>query len=74
MISERGGFEVKVLLVYPESPDPYWSFKYAHAFESKRSAFPPLGLLTDSAMLPENWETLAMTGYHLRKLTEDYCR
>ncbi len=47
---------MKVLFVYPEFPDTYWSFSYALAFEGKKSAFPPLGLLTVSAMLPKNWE------------------
>ena len=47
---------MKVLLVYPEFPDTYWSFRHALKFEGKRSAFPPLGLLTVSAMLPEKWE------------------
>ena len=47
---------MKVLLVYPEFPDTYWSFRHALKFEGKRSAFPPLGLLTVSAMLPEAWE------------------
>ena len=47
---------MKVLLVYPEFPDTYWSFRHALTFEGKRSAFPPLGLLTVSAMLPEHWE------------------
>ncbi len=44
---------MKVLLIYPEFPETYWSFKHALAFEGKRSAFPPLGLLTISAMLPQ---------------------
>src|SRR3954447_8920678 len=47
---------MKVLLLYPEFPDTYWSFRHALIFEGKRSAFPPLGLLTVSAMLPESWE------------------
>ena len=47
---------MKILLVYPLFPDTYWSFKHALAFEGKRAAFPPLGLLTVSAMLPANWE------------------
>src|SRR5262249_24124555 len=45
-----------VLLVYPEFPDTYWSFRHALAFGKKRSAFPPLGLLTISAMLPRAWK------------------
>ena len=40
---------MKVLLVYPEFPDTFWSFKHALPFQGKRSAFPPLGLLTISA-------------------------
>ncbi len=47
---------MKVLFVYPEFPVTYWSFKHALVIEGKRSAFPPLGLLTISAMLPANWE------------------
>jgi radical SAM superfamily enzyme YgiQ (UPF0313 family) len=47
---------VKVLLVNPEFPDTYWSFRHALPFEGKRCAFPPLGLLTVSALLPESWE------------------
>ncbi|MBL8207419.1 MAG: B12-binding domain-containing radical SAM protein [Blastocatellia bacterium] len=47
---------MKVLLVYPEFPETYWSFRYALSFEGKKSAFPPLGLLTISAMLPKSWE------------------
>ncbi len=47
---------MRVLLVYPEFPDTYWSFRHALTFEGKRAAFPPLGLLTVSAMLPKSWE------------------
>jgi radical SAM superfamily enzyme YgiQ (UPF0313 family) len=47
---------MKTLLVYPKFPETYWSFRYALSFEGKRSAFPPLGLLTVSALLPGAWE------------------
>ena len=47
---------MKVLLVYPEFPDTYWSFRHALKFEGKQAAFPPLGLLTVSAMLPKDWD------------------
>lgn len=47
---------MKILLVYPEFPDTYWSFRHALKFDSKKAAFPPLGLLTVSAMLPDDWE------------------
>ncbi len=47
---------MRVLLIYPEFPDTYWSFRHALSFEGKRSAFPPLGLLTVAALLPQAWE------------------
>ncbi len=47
---------MNVLLVYPEYPDTFWSFKYVLKFVSKKAAFPPLGLLTIGAMLPEKWQ------------------
>jgi len=47
---------MKVLLINPEFPDTYWSFRHALPFEGKRCAFPPLGLLTVSALLPPSWE------------------
>jgi radical SAM superfamily enzyme YgiQ (UPF0313 family) len=46
---------MNVLLVYPKYPDTYWSFNHALKFISKKAAHPPLGLITVSAMLPENW-------------------
>jgi radical SAM superfamily enzyme YgiQ (UPF0313 family) len=46
---------MNVLLVYPEFPDTFWSFKHALKFIRKRSSMPPLGLLTVAAMLPQEW-------------------
>jgi len=46
---------VNVLLVCPEFPETFWSFKYALRFIRKRSTLPPLGLLTVAAMLPAAW-------------------
>ncbi|SDB62051.1 hypothetical protein SAMN05660653_03251 [Desulfonatronum thiosulfatophilum] len=45
---------VNVLLVYPEIPDTFWSFKHALKFIDKKVSSPPLGLVTIAAMLPEN--------------------
>lgn len=47
---------MKTLLLYPKFPKSFWSFKYALPFIGKKSAFPPLGLLTLAAMLPGDWE------------------
>lgn len=46
---------MNVLLVYPKLPDTFWSFTYALSFIGKKAAFPPLGLLTVAALLPEEW-------------------
>jgi radical SAM superfamily enzyme YgiQ (UPF0313 family) len=47
---------MKVLLVYPKTPETFWSFKHALRFVTQKAAFPPLGLLTVAAMLPPQWE------------------
>ena len=47
---------MKVLMIYPKFPDTFWSFKYALSFIHKRSAFPPLGLLTVAALLPDEFQ------------------
>ena len=46
---------MNVLLIYPEFPDTFWSFKHALKFIRKRALSPPLGLLTVAALLPEAW-------------------
>lgn len=47
---------MNILLVYPEFPDTFWSFKHALKFVHKKSSSPPLGLLTIAAMLPTSWQ------------------
>ena len=47
---------MNILMVYPEYPDSFWSFRYALRFISKKAALPPLGLITVSAMLPASWQ------------------
>jgi radical SAM superfamily enzyme YgiQ (UPF0313 family) len=46
---------MNILLVYPEYPDTFWSFKYAIRYISRKAAFPPLGLLTVASILPKEW-------------------
>ncbi len=47
---------MNALLVYPQFPDTYWSFKHALKFVGKRAAQPPLGLMTIAALLPGEWK------------------
>ncbi len=60
---------MRVLLVYPEFPDTFWSFKHALQFIRKRASLPPLGLLTVAAMLPDSWEK-RLVDLNVRRLTE----
>jgi len=46
---------MNILLVNPETPCTFWSFRNALKFISKKSSEPPLGLLTIAAMLPDAW-------------------
>jgi radical SAM superfamily enzyme YgiQ (UPF0313 family) len=47
---------MNALLIYPEFPDTFWSFKHAIKFLGKRAAQPPLGLMTVAALLPGSWK------------------
>jgi radical SAM superfamily enzyme YgiQ (UPF0313 family) len=60
---------MKILLVYPQSPETFWSFKYALKFISKKASLPPLGLMTVAAMLPPAWE-LRLMDMSVRKLKD----
>jgi radical SAM superfamily enzyme YgiQ (UPF0313 family) len=46
---------MNILLVYPQYPDTYWSFKHALKFISKKASHIPLGLITVASLLPESW-------------------
>jgi radical SAM superfamily enzyme YgiQ (UPF0313 family) len=61
---------MKILMVYPRTPDTFWSFKHVLPFISKRAAFPPLGLLTVAAMLPRDWD-IRLTDTNVERLKEE---
>jgi radical SAM superfamily enzyme YgiQ (UPF0313 family) len=61
---------LKILLIYPQYPDTFWSFKHALQFISKKAAFPPLGLATIAAMLPPEWEK-RLVDLNIRNLSEN---
>ncbi len=60
---------MKILLISPQTPDTFWSFKHVLRFVSKRASFPPLGLLTVAAMLPQDWE-LRLVDLNVTRLKE----
>jgi radical SAM superfamily enzyme YgiQ (UPF0313 family) len=64
---------MRILLVYPQNPDTFWSFKHVLRFVSKRSAFPPLGLLTVAAMLPADWQ-LRLVDLNVERLKDSDLR
>ena len=61
---------MRALLVCPEFPLSFWSFRKAVRFRGSKTTNPPLGLLTVAALLPLDWE-LRLADLNTRKLTED---
>lgn len=47
---------MNILMIYTETLTTFYSFRNALKFISKKSAEPPLGLLTVAALLPKNWQ------------------
>ncbi len=60
---------MKILLVSPQTPDTFWSFKHVLRFVAKRASFPPLGLLTVAGMLPQDWE-LRLVDMNVKRLKD----
>ena len=61
---------MNVLLIYPKFPDTFWSFTYALPFIGKKAAFPPLGLLTVAALLPDAFQK-RLVDVNVDRLTDD---
>ncbi len=61
--------QTNVLLVYPEIPTTYWSFRYAIPFIGRKSTMPPLGLMTVAALMPEDYR-LKLVDMNVTKLEE----
>jgi len=62
---------LNILLIYPEFPDTFWSFKHALKFIRKKASAPPLGLLTVAAMLPAEWEK-RLVDVNVTELTDEH--
>jgi radical SAM superfamily enzyme YgiQ (UPF0313 family) len=65
----EGPLTMNVLLISPRTPTTFWSLKHAVQFIARRSAFPPLGLLTVAAMLPKSWN-LRLVDLNVRPLDD----
>jgi len=61
---------MNILLIYPKFPDTFWSFSYALRFIGKKVAFPPLGLITVAALLPEQY-TMRLVDLNVDALGDD---
>lgn len=64
---------MKILLVYPTTPETFWSFKHVLRFVSKRASIPPLGLLTIGALLPAEWQ-VRLVDQNVDRLTDNDLR
>ena len=64
---------MKILLVYPQTPDTFWSFKHALRFVAKKASIPPLGLLTIAAMLARDWQ-LKLVDLNVERLKDQDLR
>ena len=58
------------LLVYPAFPPSYWGYTYALDFIGKKSAMPPLGLLTVAALFPDHDWNLKVVDMNVEPLTD----
>lgn len=61
---------MNAILIYPEFPDTFWSFKHALRFKRKKALSPPLGLLTVASMLPPEWSK-RLVDTNVRRLTKE---
>src|ERR1035438_6487464 len=64
---------LNILLISPQTPDTFWSFKHAIRFVSRKASMAPLGLLTVAAMLPPEWE-LKLVDLNVEKLKDEALR
>ena len=61
---------MRALLVCPEFPLSFWSFRKSCRLLGAKTVNPPLGLLTVAALLPSEWE-LRLADLNTRSLTEE---
>ncbi|RUT07242.1 B12-binding domain-containing radical SAM protein [Dulcicalothrix desertica PCC 7102] len=60
---------MRALLIYPAFPKSFWSFEKFLELVSRKVLFPPLGLVTVAAILPQEWE-FKLVDCNIREITE----
>lgn len=60
----------RALLVYPEFPPSFWSYKYALEIVGRKATLPPLGLLTVAGLFPAEYE-LRLVDMNVKPLPEE---
>jgi radical SAM superfamily enzyme YgiQ (UPF0313 family) len=66
---EEAHMKKNALLVYPEFATSFWSFKFALQYLGKKSAMPPLGLLTLANMFSSDY-TVRLVDMNVHPLTD----
>ncbi len=61
---------MKILLVNPEFPPSFWSFKETNRLLGRKTIMQPLGLITVAALLPREWE-FRLVDLNARNLSND---
>ena len=61
---------MRALLVCPEFPLSFWSFRKSSRLRGSKTINPPLGLITVAALLPSEWE-LRLVDLNTGSLTEE---
>ena len=64
---------LNILLVSPRTPDTFWSFSHVMRLVGRKTAFPPLGLMTVAAMLPREWN-LRLVDLNVESLSDEDIR
>lgn len=67
---ESGPDRRRILLVYPEIPDTYWSYRHALRFVGRKALMPPLGLMTVAAILGNEFD-YRLVDMNVGPLTDD---
>ena len=60
---------MNILMVYPKMPSTFWTMDHLMQMIGKKASYPPVGLLTVAALLPEAWEK-RLVDLNVRSLRE----